>query len=118
MSGRSQEEPVACTPVVSGALAQLLPSHTTCSLLVWSYPSLSTSLHNPPRTGGDGLPAGVAGAVTACAGSAKVTVDGTSPTRVATTGTRSTAPCAPHSLLTTVSVSTPRRVPSACGASE
>ena len=33
-------------------------------------------------------------------GSAKATLGGTSPTRVATTGTRTTAPCAPHSLLT------------------
>ena len=34
--GRSHELPEACTPIVMGALAQLLPSHTICSLLVGS----------------------------------------------------------------------------------
>ena len=36
VAGRSHELPEVCTPVVAGALAQLLPSHTTCSLLVGS----------------------------------------------------------------------------------
>ena len=34
--GRSHELPAVCVPVVAGALAQLLPSQTTCSLLVGS----------------------------------------------------------------------------------
>ena len=51
-------------------------------------------------------------------GSLSVTLAGASPVRVATTGTRTTAPWAPHSLLSTVSVYVPRSVPSACGASD
>src|ERR1700756_670787 len=100
-----------------GALAQAVPSQTTCSLLVGSYASLSMSLHSPPRTAGAGRD-GVVEVVITCAGSAKGTPAGASPTRVATTGTRTTAPCAPHSLDTTVCVTVPRSEPSACGAND
>src|ERR1700730_2512273 len=115
--GRLHELPEACTPIVMGALAQVLPSQTTCSLLVGSSASLSASLHGPPRTGaaaGDG----VVEALITWAGSATGTDDGATPTRVATTGTRTTAPCAPHSLDRAVCVTVPRSVPSACGAND
>src|SRR5271166_883605 len=114
----SHEVPVECTPVVAGALSQVLDSQTIWVLAGESYASSSTSLHTPPSTGADDAVAGTAVWAEACAGSPVATPEGTSPTRVATTGIRSVAPCAPHSLLCTVCVCTPRSVPSGCGVND
>jgi len=67
MSGRSQEEPVACTPVVSGALAQLFALTRDLLIAGLVVPELVHVAAQPAGTGGDALPAGVAGALTACA---------------------------------------------------
>ena len=111
----THEVPTGCTPVVGGALSQVLPSQTTCWLAVESKATLSMSMHGPPSTAGVAVPIGVAVVFAACAGSATVTPGGTSPVRDATTGIRSVAPCEPHSLLCTVWVCTPRKVPSGSG---
>src|SRR5271156_885105 len=111
----THEVPTGCTPVVGGALSQVLPSQTTCWLAVESKATLSMSVHGPPSTAGVAVPAGVAVVFAACAGSATVTPGGASPLRDATTGILSVAPCEPHSLLCTVWVCTPRKVPSGSG---
>src|ERR1700722_3693384 len=80
----THEVPTGCTPVVDGALSQVLPSQTTCWLAVESKASLSTSVHGPPSTGGAGVPIAEAVVLAACAGSASFTAGGTSPARDAT----------------------------------
>jgi hypothetical protein len=49
------------------------------------------------------------------AGSARMALGATSPTRVATRGVLLTVPCMPHSLLRTEKVCTPLRLPSGWG---
>src|SRR5271155_3246401 len=111
----THEVPTGCTPVVGGALSQLLPSQTTCWLAVESKATLSMSVHGPPSTAGVAVPMGVAVVFAACAGSATGTSGGTEAGRGAPPGIRSVPPCEPHSLLCTVWVCTPRRVPSDSG---
>src|SRR6478609_2037363 len=83
--------------------------------------SIATLPVNPQVSPSVILPTGPGGAVGGGAefsptfvGSATATPTGTSPIRDATTGCTST-PARPHSLLCAVVVTSPRRVPSACG---
>src|ERR1700744_6044437 len=111
----SHEVPTGGTPVVGGALSQVLPSQTTCWLAVESKATLSMAGHGPPSTAGGAVPIGVAGGFAGFAGPATVTPGGTWPVREATTGIRGVALSEPHSLLCTVWVCTPRKVPSGSG---